>query len=216
MQESEVQRAVLAAMSTASELALSVEDAIVLSNSNRLVLRLMPCDVVARMASTADQASARMEIELARRLAETDSPLAVLEPRVEPRIYVRDGFAMGMWTYYEPVPSHVLAPTKYARALERLHVGMRQIDVSRSHFSDRLTNTQQWIASRDVAPELGDVDRELVINTLVDLSRSITEWRVTEQLLHGEPHPWNVLNTPTGPLFTDFENCVRGPVEYDL
>ena len=50
MQASEAQRAVAAAMSTASALDLSVEDATVLSDSNRLVLRLMPCDVVARIA----------------------------------------------------------------------------------------------------------------------------------------------------------------------
>jgi len=35
-------------------------------------------------------------------------------------------------------------------------------------------------------------------------------------VLHGEPHPWNVLDTMDGPLFIDFENTARGPVEYDL
>ena len=40
--------------------------------------------------------------------------------------------------------------------------------------------------------------------------------RAPEQLLHGEPHPGNVLNTKYGPLFIDFENTARGPVEYDL
>src|SRR4051812_36224992 len=113
MQASEAQRAVLAAMSTASALDLSVEDATVLSDSNRLVLRLTPCDVVARVASMVYQASAQMAVELARRLVETDSPVAVLEPRVEPRIYVRDGFVIDMWTYYEPVPSQVLSPAEY-------------------------------------------------------------------------------------------------------
>ena len=37
-----------------------------------------------------------------------------------------------------------------------------------------------------------------------------------EQLLHGEPHPGNVLNTTRGPLFIDFETVCRGPVEFDL
>ena len=40
---------------------------------------------------------------LAQRLAETESPVAALEPRVEPRVYERDGFAVTLWTYYEPV-----------------------------------------------------------------------------------------------------------------
>lgn len=37
-----------------------------------------------------------------------------------------------------------------------------------------------------------------------------------EQLLYGEPHPWNMLYTENGPLFIDFENTAHGPVEYDL
>jgi hypothetical protein len=37
-----------------------------------------------------------------------------------------------------------------------------------------------------------------------------------EQLLHGEPHPGNVLSTKNGPLFIDLETCCRGPVEFDL
>ena len=36
------------------------------------------------------------------------------------------------------------------------------------------------------------------------------------QLLHGEPHPGNVLTTKNGLLFIDLETCCRGPVEFDL
>jgi aminoglycoside phosphotransferase (APT) family kinase protein len=216
MQASEARRAVAAAMSSAAALDLSVEDATVLSDSNRLVLRLMPCDVVARVAPMAYQASAETEVELAQRLAETDSPVAALEPRVEPRVYLRDGFVIDMWTYYEPVPSRELPPADYAQALERLHAGMRKIDVTAPHFMDRVADTQQDVASRDVTPELPDEDRELLANTLRSLRRSIVDRGAAEQLLHGEPHPWNVLSTKNGPLFIDFENSVRGPVEFDL
>ena len=37
-----------------------------------------------------------------------------------------------------------------------------------------------------------------------------------EQLLHGEPHPGNVLSTRRGPLFVDLGECCRGPVEFDV
>ena len=216
MQASEVPRAVAAAMSSAAALDLSVEDATVLNDSNRLVLRLMPCDVVARVAPMAYQASAETAVELAQRLAETDSPVAALEPRVEPRVYVRDGFVIDMWTYYESVPSRELPPADYAHALERLHAGMRQIDVTTPHFMDRVADTQQGVASRDVTPALADADRELLNYTFRSLRRAIGDRGAAEQLLHGEPHPWNVLSTKNGPLFIDFENSVRGPVEFDL
>ena len=57
------------------------------------------------------------EVELAQRLAETDCPVAPLEPRVEPRVYERDGFAITLWTYYEPLPPRELSPADYADAL---------------------------------------------------------------------------------------------------
>ena len=203
-------------MSTASRLGLLVDDAIVLNDSNRLVLRLMPCDVVARVAPMAYQTSAQLEVEVVGRLAETDSPVAALEPRVEPRVYVRDGFVIDMWTYYEPVLSRDLQPADYAHALLRLHADMRKIDLTTPHFMDRVADTQQDVASRHVTPELPDADRELLANTLRSLRRSIVDRGAAEQVLHGEPHPWNVLSTKNGPLFIDFENAVRGPVEYDL
>ena len=215
MQASEVRRAVAAALSIASALDLKATSAIALNDSNRLVLRLMPCDVVARVGPMAWQ-DARLEVELAQRLAKTESPVGALDPRVEPRVHERDGFAVSLWTYYEPAPARELPPADYAHALERLHAGMRRVDITTPHFMDRVAETEEWVASRDVTPELADADREFFANTLRSLRRSIGDRGAAEQLLHGEPHPWNVLGTKNGPLFIDFENSVRGPVEYDL
>ena len=89
-------------MSTAAALDLTVDDAIVLHDSNRLAVRLRPCDVLARVAPRAHEA-AKLEVELAKRLAETECPVAGLEPRVAPRVYGRDGFVITFWTYHEPV-----------------------------------------------------------------------------------------------------------------
>ena len=217
MQASEARRAMTAAMSIASSLDLVVDDAVVLSDSNRLVLRLTPCDVVARVAPPAHPTSEEKEVELVRRLAEAGSPVSALEPRVAPRVHVRDGFAIGFWTYYEPVlePQEV-ASADYAHALERLHAGMRKLDVTAPHFVDRVAETQRWVDDRVHTPDLSESDRGVLADALRNLSRSIVERGATEQLLHGEPHPWNVLCARNGPLFIDFENCVRGPVEYDL
>jgi len=215
MQASEVRRAVAAAMSTASALDLRSTDAIVLQDSNRLALRLLPCDVLARVAHVAHQA-AQFEVELAQRLAETESPVGALEPRVEPRVHERDGFVVTLWTYYEPVATGEFSPADYANALERLHAGMRKIDVTTPHFTDRVAEAQELVASRDHTPALADADRELLSTTLRSLRRTIGDRGAAEQLLHGEPHPGNVLNTKNGLLFIDLETCCRGPVEFDL
>jgi hypothetical protein len=46
MQPSEVRRAIEAASATASELGLHVEDTDVIHNSDRIAVRLIPCDVL--------------------------------------------------------------------------------------------------------------------------------------------------------------------------
>jgi Ser/Thr protein kinase RdoA (MazF antagonist) len=215
MKTSHVERAVAAATSIAAALGLAVEDAIVLHNSNKLALRLLPCDVLARVAHVGHEV-ARFEIDLAQRLAETGGPVAALEPRVEPRAYEREGFAVTLWTYYEPVAPQELTEADYARALQRLHAGMREIDLPAPHFTDRVAEAQELVASRDRTPALGDDDRELLTTTLRSLRRTIADRATVEQLLHGEPHPGNVLNTNAGPLFIDLETCCRGPIEFDL
>jgi thiamine kinase-like enzyme len=214
MRASEVQRAIAAAMSTASSLDLIVNNAIVLHDSNTLTLRLLPCDVLARVAPVAHQV-AQFEVELAQRLEESGCPVAALEPRVEPRVYARDGFVVTLWTYYEPVTSREVSPADYAHALERLHAGMRTLNVPAPHFTDRVESAQQLVASRDRTPALADADRELLGDTLRSLRRVIGG-QAGEQLLHGEPHPGNVLTTKYGLLFIDLETCCRGPVEFDL
>ena len=214
MQPFEVSRAVAATMAVVSSVGLIVDDTTVLWNSNKLALRLLPCDVFARVAHGGPQV-AHLEVEVARRLAETESPVAALDPRVEPRVYGRDGFAVTLWSYYEPM-APLPSTSDYADALQRLHAGMRMLDVTTPHFTDRVEEAQQIVASRDHSPALVDADREMLRTTLQDLGRAIGHRGATEQLLHGEPHPGNVLCTNYGLRFIDLETCCRGPVEFDL
>src|SRR5271155_3478754 len=215
MHPSETQRALAAAKSTASALGLTVDDTIVLHNSNKLAVHLLPCDVLARVAPTAHQV-AQFEVALAQRLAETESPVGALEPRVEPRVYERDGFVITLWTYYKPATPREVSPADYANALERLHAGMRGLDVKAPHFADRVAAAQQLVGNSDLTPKLADTDRELLIDTLRIRRRAIRDRGAAEQLLHGEPHPGNLLSTRNGLLFIDFETCCRGPIEFDL
>jgi Ser/Thr protein kinase RdoA (MazF antagonist) len=129
---------------------------------------------------------------------------------------MRDGFAVTLWTYYEPVPPLEVAPAEYARALEWLHTGMRTVDTAAPHFTDRVAEAQSLVASRNRTPELPDADRELLSDTLRSLRRTIEKRAAPEQLLHGEPHPGNLLRTNKGLLFIDVETCCRGPVEFDI
>lgn len=213
MHSSELSRAVAAASATASGLGLQVTDAIILQNSNKVALRLTPCDVMARVAPHGDR-GAEFEVALARRLTELGSPVSALEPRVPQQVHRRDGFAITLWTYYDNV-SDDISPTDYANALHRLHAAMRDVDIASPHFTERVASAQQLLDDHDRTPELALQDRTLLSNTLHHLGQDVAA-RGNEQLLHGEPHPGNLLNTSSGPVFIDLETCCRGPVEFDL
>jgi aminoglycoside phosphotransferase (APT) family kinase protein len=215
VQEELVSRATAAATSLARALSLGVNDAAVVHNSNKLALRLLPCDVLARVALRGHEVAA-LEVELARQLAAVESPVAVLEPRVEARVYERDGFAVTFWTYYETGAADPLSPAEYAHALHRLHSGMRAVQVVAPHFRTRVAEAELLVTDWDATPGLAQTDRALLVSTLRGARNQIRSRGPAEQLLHGEPHRGNLLNAPTGPLLIDWETCCRGPVEFDL
>lgn len=215
MEPFELRRAVEAGRATASELGLQVDDVVVIHNSDRVALRLVPCDVLVRVAPLGHLADSEFEVEVARRLADVDAPVAELEPRVDPRVYVRDAFAISLWIYYEPAGSEI-APADYADVFRRHHAALRQIDLDAPHVTDRVAGALREVNDRERSPELPDADRELLRDTLTGLSAAISVEEAGNQLLHGEPHPGNLLSTRRGPLFVDLATCCRGPIEFDL
>jgi Phosphotransferase enzyme family len=215
-----VPRAVAAGMAAAAAAGLQVDDAEVIHDSDRIAVRLLPADVLARVVHERHPTGPgfevpAFEVEVARRLAAAGCPIGTLDPRVEPRVHTRDGFAVTFWTYYEPLPGEI-APPEYAAALRRLHAGMRQAELVAPPFTDRVAAAQALLGDRARTPALGDADRELLGTTLRTLTASITSRGTHEQLLHGEPHPGNLIPTRMGPLFVDLGTAVRGPVEFDL
>ena len=204
-----------AARATAGDLGLRADRSVVLHDANRITLRLLPCDLLVRVAPATHQ-GAQFELDLAQQLVEAGCPMAAVDPRVEPRVHHRDGFAITSWTYYEPVSTAVIPPPAYADALARLRAGMRELDVAVPHHTERVDQARRLVASPADTPELGEADRELLAVALRDLGHRVSRSGAAEQLLHGEPHPGNLLATAGGLLFVDLETCCRGPVEFDL
>jgi Ser/Thr protein kinase RdoA (MazF antagonist) len=207
-------RAIAAATSLAGALDLQVKDAVVIQNSNKLALRLLPCDVFARTALVGQEVAA-LEVQVAQGLAAVTAPIASLDPRVEPRVYELDGFAVTFWTYYRSTADEGRSP-EYADALHRLHAAMRSVEIEAPHFTQRIAAAERLLTHRDETPALDDGDRLLLLDTLGGAGQAIRSRVPADQLLHGEPHPGNLLSTPDGLIFIDFETCCRGPVELDV
>ncbi|RKE17464.1 phosphotransferase [Streptomyces sp. TLI_171] len=207
--------AVEAGRASAVELGLRVDEVVVVHDSDRAALRLLPCDVLVRVAPARDHAEASFEVEVARRLVGAGAPVAEPDPRVGARVHLRDGFVLSFWTYYEPVGPAV-APAEYADALVRHHAALRRVELAAPHFTDRVARALREVEDPQRSPELADADRQLLGSTLRDLGAAIGADRSGDQLLHGEPHQGNLLRTERGPLIVDLATCCRGPVEFDL
>jgi hypothetical protein len=215
MEAALMERAVTAAMSLARSAGVSADDAVIVQNSNKLAVRILPCDLLARVAVVGRHVG-DLEIAVAQGLGARGSPVAPLDPRVERRVHELDGFAVTFWTYCEDQAAPGLSPSTYADALSRLHADMRMLDVTVPRYTARIADAQRLIVNRHASPELADADRDLLADTLSEAQCSIAGRSGSDQLLHGEPHPGNVLNARAGPVFVDFETCCLGPVEFDV
>jgi GNAT superfamily N-acetyltransferase len=210
-----VESAIAAVESVAVDLGLLVDNVSIVHNSNKLALRLLPCDVFARVAHSGSEVAA-LEIDIAQQLSTVEAPVAALERRVTPQVYERDGFAVTWWTFYEATSTGRLPSDTYAEALERFHAGLRTVEADTPHFLDRVKEAERLVWNERLTPALDRADRELLVDTYSSVRREIYRHGAAEQLLHGEPHPGNVLDTAFGPVFIDLETCCRGPIEFDV
>ena len=203
-------------MSTASALDLTVDDAIVLHDSNKLAVRLLPCDVLARVAHVASA-------------GRTVRSRACSTARREPRApWLRSSLewsrastsVTASWSRCGPTTNlcHLARshrPTTRTRSsgcMPACGSSMSRRRTSRIE-SRRLNNSLRAATSLRRSPTRTG---SFSAHTLRSLRRAIGDRGAAEQLLHGEPHPGNVLSTKNGPLFIDLETCCRGPVEFDL
>ncbi len=189
-------------------------DTVVLHDSNKLTLRVLPLDLVARVAHTGREV-ASLEVEVARRLVGAGAPVAPLPAEVDAGPHLVDGFTVTFWTHLTETPQRA-APREVARAIGELHRELRTIEVTTPHMLDRVAEAEAIVADPLVSPELVERDRQLLAETFADGRRRLAAIGGAEQLLHGEPHPGNVMHTPDGPRFIDLETLCRGPIEFDL
>ena len=208
-------RARRAASDLARSFGLAVDEVRDLHASDRLTVHLLPCDLVARVTPAAAADGARDELERALRLAEAGAPIGAPAPRVPATVHHREGLAITLWAAHAPRTDRALPADEYADALARLHAAMRSAELELPSFTRRVEAALALVEDPARTPRLGDEDRAFLSETLTRWSDRVAR-SDAQQMLHGEPHPGNVLDTPSGPVFIDLEACCTGPVEFDL
>lgn len=193
---------------------LEVDEVVDLHDSNRLTARLLPADLVARIAPAGTE-DCQVEIDRVLALHDVGAPVGLPDPRVPARVHERDGFAITFWQHHAARDRAAIPADEYAAALARLHEAMRRSVIEADPVGRRVDSALALLADPGRTPRLAAEER-------AELQRILTETgaRVAAagapQVLHGEPHPGNLLDTPDGVLVIDLETLCTGPVEFDL
>jgi Phosphotransferase enzyme family len=228
-------RAVAATAAAGSDLGLPVDEPRVLYDVFSVIVRLSPAPVVARVPTVlppsyaknpdAQTAQQRAELGVARWLADRGHPVVPPSPLVPLEPVRRDGFSMTFWQFVDEVPDAAPDVSRRIEQTARLHAALRDYDGELGFWTPFGTYIPEGLAALAHMPMLIDA---------ADLDRARSEWEVlapvltsraafestfpaaTLQPIHGDAPYHNMIPTPHGDLWSDFELVTLGAVESDL
>lgn len=207
-----------AALSVARRFGLDAESARVLHDGSNVIVALDPLPLVARVAALTARVRTRPAEALGRDQAlagwlhSQGVPVVPPSDLLPPGPHEQTGYGITFWQPVE-VSGTVTDPDLTARALFDLHLKL-------AHYDGALTGSQPLISDAlrglALAHEAGLVSRE--DGSRLEAAGLGFEHEVPRGTfpLHGDAHPGNLLATPGGAVWTDFEDTWRGPLEWDL
>lgn len=211
----------------AAELGLEVTP-VVLADRSNLVLRLDPHPLVARVAMATSLVRVgmtwlRREIEVTRWLAERGGAAALVTrpaTRVDPGPHERAGLVISLWDLEEVLPlPHRVDPAAAGMALGEIHRALAAYDPEALPVWGAWDEARLVMERARTSPFFEASERLVVERSFEDATR-IVESAVARtasfQAVHGDAHIGNVLATPRGAVWTDWEDAFVGPCEYDL
>lgn len=227
-------RAVSAAVTAGRALGLRVDEPRVLYDVFSVIVHLAPSPVVVRVPTVlppsrvgdpdAQTAQQRRELAVTGWLAGRGYPVVPPSELLAPEPVLRDGFSMTFWRLVDVLAD---APDIIARVAQtaRLHAALRDYDGELEFQAPYGSYIPDGLAALEHLD--GVIDR-------ADLQRAQREWSVVAPVLtsqarfeatfpgvavqpiHGDAPFHNMLTTPDGELWSDFELVTLGAVESDL
>jgi len=209
--------AVDAAVTVAREHGLRVEEPVVLRDRLNVLIHLRPAPVVARVAGTIARVRPgddwlRRELAVASSLAAAGAPVVAPSAELPPGPHHYEGRVMTFWTYVE----HGGEPDPVAAgaALREVHAALRGFHGSLPALG-LVTEAEALLATVAAEEAIDPATAHALHDRIEDLRAMIGTLRGAVQPLHGDAHLRNVLNSPAGPLWNDWEDTCIGPVGWD-
>lgn len=190
-----------------------------LGNGGNLVVHLAPYPIVARIATVLSKNDADYayeilvrELRAARHLHSKGVPVRRPTDRTHAGPYDIEGTWMTLWNYVPHIDLQSPSPSEAVELVHRLSLGLKD-------FSDELPVLGVWERTCQSAFRLmKHPDKR--IQKLLSLFFAIdTEIRFETSLLipsHGDAHSRNLLPSPEGWVWSDFEDLSLMPAYWDL
>jgi aminoglycoside phosphotransferase (APT) family kinase protein len=218
--------ALAAARAVAAEHGVACEDAEVLSAGSNVLVHLRPSPLVARvMTGTVvlhddPERWLRREVAVTEFLAPTGlavrpSPLIVAGP------FERDGLWMTFTELVDGRGHHERLGSgddaeRFGLALRELHEALTPYDGDLASFADLGRDIERLRRALRPSAELSAERIDSLRERLAVLRESLFAASLPAQALHGDASIGNLLRTPGGLLWNDFEDTFRGPVHWDV
>jgi aminoglycoside phosphotransferase (APT) family kinase protein len=205
--------AVKAAVTAATSLGVTCDDPVVLQDGSNIVVHLRPAPVIARVATVTAECRPGVAAWFARDVAVATHLAArgVLATRPFGEPVDVAGTVVQLWHHERHDPDHVVSPEAIAARLADLHRGLADLDADLPRFGPFEDLARNLAALADTVPAAA---LTAMFEESERLRAVVAEFPVRP--LHGDAHPGNLLATPSGLMWNDFEDAWLGPLGWDL
>jgi Ser/Thr protein kinase RdoA (MazF antagonist) len=193
--------------------------------SNAMV-HLHPSPVVARVATTGAWIRTPVEkwlqrdLDIATYLAGQGVPVVPPSAEIPPGPHISSeasgSMAMTFWTFVEQDREHPASSEEAAVSLRELHRVLKGYPGELPFLGVLLEELPQWLRWLERNRALPAADLIALRQAQWALARTLRASRSPLQPLHGDAHSGNLLRTPGGLLWLDFEDACTGPVAWDV
>ncbi len=195
----------------------------ILADRSNLVLHLHPHPLVARVAMATSLVRVgiqwlRREIDISRHLDAAGALVTRPSVRIDAGPYERDSLVISFWELETVVPE-LIDPHAAGAGLAHAHRCLATYPRDELPLWGGVTEAREVYArgraNASFDPhELAQLDAAWEkVDTIVE---SAPRRSASFQAVHGDAHINNVLPTPRGALWTDWEDAFVGPIEWDI
>ncbi|MGH3506161.1 MAG: phosphotransferase enzyme family protein [Nocardioidaceae bacterium] len=211
-----IDAAVQAVLDVAHDAGLRVNHPRLLRDLTTVVVHLAPERVVGRAVSvesaTVDRHTLERELAVTSFLAEHGAAVAAPVARIDAGPIERAGYLVTLWEYVEHDHTRPIDGWAAGRRLREIHELLATADL---HGLPHFMRAEELTGLLERLRLTGD-QSALFERALAAMGTALSSYELDLQPVHGDAHLGNVLRTPNGPVWGDFEKVCLGPRELDI